>query len=123
MGWLEDKLLCALHNVINALPCAWHNVINALPCAWQNVVNPNQDWGGGWNPPPPLDVSRDNFAEYFFAQRAFANRAYRSEVTLRYVIKRRLKIWDFFFYLCTKHGKWLFVLKNPFWALKVCYLP
>ena len=27
-------------------------------------LNPNQTGGGGWNP-PPLDVSRDNFAEFF----------------------------------------------------------
>ena len=68
-------------------------------------LNPNR------TPPPPLDVSRDNFAEFFFTHRAFAtlffrvlrnfwryfrtNWAYRSEVTQRYVIERRLKIWEF----------------------------
>ena len=41
--------------------------------------NPNQTGGGGggWNPSLPLDVSRDNFVEFFPAHRAFATFFFR----------------------------------------------
>ena len=85
-------------------------------------------WGVEWN--PPLYVSRDNLMLLFFAHRAFVtfffrvlrnfwryfrkNWAYRSKVMQRYVIERRLKIWEFSGFVYKTYGKWLFVLKIHF---------
>ena len=94
------------------------------------LFNPNQTGGGGgWNPPPSTFraiISRN----FFPAHRAFTtfffrvlrnfwcyfrkNRAYCSEVMQRYVIERRLKIWEFSGYVYKTYGKWLFVLKIHF---------
>ena len=99
--------------------------------------NPNQTGGGGGIHPPStfhaiisqnFFPAHSAFATFFFrVLRNFwcyfrKNRAYRSEVTQRYVIERRLKIWEFFGFLY-KTWKMAFCAKNQFWALKVCYLP
>ena len=67
-------------------------------------------------------ISRDNFADFFPSRTALSrlfyfescatfdaifvkNRAYRSEVTQRYVIERRLKIWKFSGFVYKTYGK------------------
>ena len=87
--------------------------------------------GGVESTPPPLDVSRDNSAEFFSRAPRFRDffllslaqlltlfleksGVYRSEVTQRYVIERRLKIREFSGFVYKTYGKWLFVLKIHF---------
>ena len=61
-------------------------------------VNPNRTGGGGggggWNP-PLLDVSRDNFADFFPAHRAFATFSFESCTTC--IIWKQLcfSVWKF----------------------------
>ena len=90
--------------------------------------NPNQT--GGVESTPPSTFRAIISRKFFSAHRAFAtfffrvlrnfwcyfrkNRAYCSEVTERYVIERRLKIWEFSGFVYKTYGKWLFVLKIHF---------
>ena len=85
---------------------------------------------GGVESTPPSTFCAIISRNFFPAHRAFAtfffqvlrnfwcyfrkNRAYRSEVTQRYVIERRLKIWEFSGFVYKTYGKWLFVLKIHF---------
>ena len=100
----------------------------------RNCVNVNPKRAGFR---PPLDVSRDNFAEFFsraasfhdfflssFAQllALFSEKsAYGSKVTQHYVIERRLKIWKFSGFVYKTYGKWLFV-PNFILSSKMQYL-
>ena len=75
----------------------------------------------GWNPPPPPSTFRAIISLNFifeccatFDANFRKNLAYCSEVTQRYVIERRLKIWEFSGFVYKTYGKWLFVLKIHF---------
>ena len=104
-------------------------------------INPNPAGGGGGGgvestPPSTFraitsrgkNSAHRAFATFFFqVLRNFCHyfrkkRAYHSELTQRYVIERRLKIWEFSGFVY-KTWKMAFCAKNKFWALKVCYLP
>ena len=100
----------------------WRSII-----VWLTLKGP---WGGIH--PPPSTYSRNNLADIFPAHRAFAtfffwvlrnfwryfrtNPVYRSDVTQRYVIERRLKIWEFSGFAVQN------IWEMAFWALKVYYL-
>ena len=93
--------------------------------------------GGGGIHPPPSTFRAIISRNFFPAHRAFAtfffqvlrnfwcyfrkNRAYRSEVTQRYVIERRLKIWEFSGFVYKTYEKWLFVLKINFGPKSVLF--
>ena len=86
--------------------------------------------GGGVESTPPSTFRAIISWKFFSAHRAFAtfffrvlrnfwcyfrkNRPYCSEVTQRYVIERRLKIWEFSGFVYKTYGKWLFVLNIHF---------
>ena len=49
---------------------------NVDPLRFNPILTLIRPGGGGWNP-PPLDVSRDNFAEIFSTHRAFVTFFFR----------------------------------------------
>ena len=87
----------------------------------------------------PLDVSRDNLWDFFSRTTLLRLFSFESCATfdaiflkigctlpklcnVMYVIERRLKIWEFSGFVYKTLWKMPFCAKNPFWALKVCYL-
>ena len=87
------------------------------------------------NPPPPRPFRAIISQNFFSAHRAFATFFFRVlrnfyaifvkigrtlQVTQRYVIERRLKIWKFSGFVY-KTWEMAFCAKNPFWALKVLF--
>ena len=103
--------------------------IVAETCKWILSFNPNPAGGGGGVKSNPLDVSRDNFADFFFSSLAqlLTLFSYKSDVPFRSyaTLCNRASAQNMgIFWICVQNiWKMAFWAKNPFWALKVCYLP